>query len=60
MLLAQSRARAQAGRPGRGPDRVWAEIALSRAIEAGVADPVVRVTAVSVVVVSAQSWADYV
>jgi len=60
VLLAQSTARERAGGLVADPTAMDGEIALSRAIEVGVANPVVRVTAVSVVVISAQSWADYV
>ena len=60
ILLARSAARAKAAGLVADPDALEGEVALSRAIEAGVSAPVIRVTGVSVVVVSAQSFADYV
>ncbi len=60
VLLARSAARAKAAGLVADPDALEGEIELSRAIESGVASPVIRVTGVSVVVVSAQSYADYV
>jgi ATP-dependent helicase HepA len=60
ILLARSGARAKAARLVVDPDALEAEVKLSHAIEAGVTSPVIRLTAVSVVVVSAQSYADYV
>ncbi|MBA3430096.1 MAG: restriction endonuclease subunit R [Actinobacteria bacterium] len=60
VLLARSAARAKATGLVADPDALESEVELSRAIEVGVASPVVRVTGVSVVVLSAQSFADYV
>lgn len=60
VLLARSAARAKAAGLVADPDALEGEIELSRAIESGVTSPVIRVTGVSVVVVSAQSYADYV
>jgi ATP-dependent helicase HepA len=60
ILLAQSRARSQAAGLVLDPAALDVEVEMGRAIEAGVAAPVIRVGGVSCVVVSAQSWADYV
>ncbi|GAB3446584.1 hypothetical protein GCM10027517_29020 [Phycicoccus ginsengisoli] len=60
MLIARSAARAKASGLVADPGALEAEIELSRAIETGVTSPVVRVSGVSVVVLSAQSFADYV
>lgn len=60
VLLARGAARAKAAGLVVDPDAMEGEIELSRAIESGVSSPVIRVTGVSVVVVSAQSHADYV
>ncbi len=60
VVVAQSQARAQAARLVSDPAALEAEVAMGQAIEIGVASPVIRVTGVSCVVVSADSWADYV
>lgn len=60
VLIARTSARAKASGLVADPDALEGEIELSRAIESGVSSPVIRVTGVSVVVVSAQSFADYV
>jgi ATP-dependent helicase HepA len=60
MVLAQSRARSKAGGLVSDPAALDAEVRMGRAIEIGVAAPVIRVTGVSCVVVSAKSWSDYV
>lgn len=60
VLLARSAARAKAAGLVANPDALKGEIELSRAIESGVASPVIRVVGVSVVVVSAESYANYV
>jgi ATP-dependent helicase HepA len=60
ILLARSGARARAASLVTDPKAMEAEIKLSHAIEAGVISPVVGLTGVSVVVLSAQSYADYV
>ncbi|WP_272941300.1 protein DpdE [Kribbella flavida] len=60
MLLAQSRARARAAGLVADPAALEAEVAMSRAIQAGVSDPLIRLSGVSCMVASAQSWADYV
>ncbi|MFW6600445.1 protein DpdE [Propionibacteriaceae bacterium Y2011] len=60
IVLAQSRARSMAAGLVTDPAALGAEVEMGRAIEAGVAKPVIRVTGVSCVVVSATSWADHV
>ena len=60
VVLAQSQARSQATGFVLDPAALDAEVAMGRAIEAGVALPLIRVGGVSCVVVSAHSWADYV
>jgi ATP-dependent helicase HepA len=60
IVLAQSRARSQAGALVSDPSALDAEVALGHALEAGVATPRHRLTTVSCVVVAANSWADYV
>lgn len=60
ILVAQSSARSQATGLVVDPAALDEEVAMGKAIEAGVGVPVVRVIGVSCVVVSAQSWADYV
>lgn len=60
IVVAQSKARSQAARLVSDPAALEAEVAMGQAIEVGVASPVIRVTGVSCVVVSADSWADYV
>jgi ATP-dependent helicase HepA len=60
IMLARSRARAKAAGLVADPEAFESEVALSRAIEAAVSAPTVRLTGVSVVVVSSQSYADYV
>lgn len=60
MMLAQSRARARAVGLVTDPLAFEADVAMGRAIEAGVIAPVRRLSGVTCVVVSAQSWADYV
>jgi ATP-dependent helicase HepA len=59
-LIAQSQARTRAAGLVVDPSSLASEIAISRAIEAAVSAPVLRVSSVSVVVVSAQSWKEYV
>lgn len=60
ILLARSGARARAASLVADPNAMEAEVKLSHAIEVGVTSPVVRLTAVSVVVLSAESYANYV
>lgn len=60
ILLARSGARAKASNLVADPEAMEAEVKLSQAIEDGVTSPVVGLTGVSVVVLSAQSYADYV
>jgi ATP-dependent helicase HepA len=60
IVLAQSRARSQATGLVVNPAALDEEVAMGKAIEAGVSMPVVQVIGVSCVVVSSQSWADYV
>jgi len=60
IVLAQSRARAQASGLVVAPSALEREVAIGKAIESGVSAPVIRVAGVSCVVVSQQSWADYV
>ncbi len=60
IVLAQSRARSMAGGLVTDPAALSAEVEMGRAIESGVAGPVIRVTGVSCVVISANSWADHV
>ena len=59
-LTAQHAARSAAEGLVADPESLKIELELSRAIEAGVLDPVVRLSGVSCVVVSAQSWSDFV
>lgn len=59
-LSAQHAARSAAEGLVADPDSLKIELELSRAIEAGVLDPVVRLSGVSCLVVSAQSWSDFV
>ncbi|RYF55774.1 MAG: hypothetical protein EOO27_20155 [Comamonadaceae bacterium] len=60
VLLARNAARAKAAGLVADPDMLESEIELSHAIASGVSSPAIRVTGVSVVVVSAQSYVDYV
>lgn len=60
ILLARSRARARAATLVADPKAMEVEVKLSHAIEIGVTSPVVGLTGVSVVVLSAQSYAAYV
>ncbi|MCZ4552243.1 protein DpdE [Gordonia rubripertincta] len=60
VVLAQSRARSKAGGLVADPTALDGEVAIGRAIEAGVSEPAISLSAVSCVVVSAKSWADYV
>nr|WP_283818680.1 protein DpdE [Jatrophihabitans telluris] len=60
MLIAQSRARSRAAGFVMDSALLEAEIATSRAIATAVSSPVLRLSSVSCVVVSAQSWTDYV
>lgn len=60
VVMAQSRARSQAAGLVRDPSALEFEIAMSRALERGVLDPVVRLSGVTCVVVSAQPWGAYV
>lgn len=60
MLIAQSRARAQATGLVTDPSSLDDEVRMGQAIEAGVLTPSVRLSGVVCVVVSAQSWSDYV
>ena len=60
VLTARASARTRAAGLVADADALKGEIELSRAIESGVSSPVIRVTGVSAVVVSAQSFADYV
>ncbi|WP_026163060.1 protein DpdE [Kribbella catacumbae] len=60
VLLARSGARAMASSLVTDPEAMEAEVKLSHAIEDGVTSPVVGLTGVSVVVLSAQSYTDYV
>jgi ATP-dependent helicase HepA len=59
-LIAQSRARAHAAGLVMDTASLDFEIAIGQAIEEAVTAPVVRVSGVSCVVVSAQSWKEYV
>ena len=59
-LIAQSRARTHAAGLVMDPASLEVEIAISQAIEAAVSAPVLRLSSVSCVVVSAQSWKEYV
>lgn len=60
VMLAQSRARSQAAGLVGDPTALENEVHLGRAIEEGIVNPVVRLTGVSCVVVSAQPWKSYV
>jgi ATP-dependent helicase HepA len=60
VLMAQSKARSRAVGLVADPDALKAETELSDSIARAVAHPVVRLSAVTCLVVSAQSWADYV
>lgn len=60
LLLAQSRARSEAAGLVADPGALEDEVEIGRAIEAGVADPVIRLSGVSCVVLSATSWSKYV
>lgn len=60
LLIAQSRARSSAAGLVADPAALEAEVAMGRALEQGVLEPSVRVSGVSCVVLSAQTWADYV
>lgn len=59
-LIAQSRARTHAAGLVMDTASLEIEISISQAIEAAVSAPVLRVSSVSCVVVSAQSWKEYV
>lgn len=60
VVLAQSRARSRAAGLVGDPRALEVEVAMGRAIEAGVTAPLIRLSGVSCVVVSAQPWRDYV
>lgn len=60
VVLAQSRARSKAAGLVADPAAFEEEIEIGRAIEAGVAAPVIRLSGVSCVVLSATSWSEYV
>lgn len=60
IILARSRARSHATGLVTDPASLDSEVALGRAIENGVAEPVVRLCAVSCCVISAQPWKSYV
>lgn len=60
ILTARHKARSAAAGLVSDPDSLMSELELSRAIEAGVLDPVVRVSGVSCVVLSGQSWSEFV
>ncbi|MFA4897323.1 MULTISPECIES: protein DpdE [Microbacterium] len=60
VVLAQSRARAKAAGLVGDPSALEFEFAMGRALEAGVVDPVVRLSGVTCVVVAAQPWGAYV
>ena len=60
VVLAQSRARSEAAGFVADPGALENEVGIGRAIEAGVADPVIRLSGVSCVVLSAKSWSEYV
>lgn len=60
VVLAQSRARSEAGGLVADPGALDDEVRIGRAIEAGVADPVLRLSGVSCLVLSAKSWSEYV
>lgn len=60
VMLTQSRARSQAAGLVSDPSALEAEVAMGHAIEAGVGNPVIRLSGVSCVVVSAQPWNTYV
>lgn len=60
LLVAQCRARSSAAGLVADSAALDAEVAMGRALEEGVLAPSVRVSGVSCVVVSAQTWADYV
>jgi ATP-dependent helicase HepA len=59
-VLAQSTARSQAAGLVSDPSALQPEVALGRAIEVAVTTPMVKLSAVSCVVVSTQPWTDYV
>lgn len=60
VVIAQSRARARARGLVGDPSALEFEIAIGQALEAGVDDPVIRLSGVTCVVVSAQPWGAYV
>ncbi|WP_159600127.1 protein DpdE [Agromyces humi] len=60
VVVAQSRARSQAAGLVSDPTALEIEIAIGRALEAGVVNPIVRLSGVTCVVVSAQPWGAYV
>ncbi|EGD43979.1 putative type III restriction enzyme, res subunit [Nocardioidaceae bacterium Broad-1] len=60
VLIAQSRARARAAGLVTDPSSFDDEVRMGQAIETGVLTPSVRLSGVVCVVVSAQSWSDYV
>ncbi len=59
-VLAQSRARSQAAGLVSDPRALETEVAIGRAIEKAVTNPIIRLTTVSCVVLSTQPWSDYV
>ena len=60
VVLAQSRARSKAGGLVADTTALDDEVAIGRALEAGVSEPAVSLSGVSCVVVSAKSWVEYV
>ncbi|MCJ0978714.1 restriction endonuclease subunit R [Rhodococcus sp. ARC_M12] len=60
VVLAQSRARAKAGGLVADTSSLDDEVAIGRALEAGVSEPAISLSGVSCVVVSPKSWVDYV
>ncbi|WP_127817851.1 protein DpdE [Microbacterium sp. CPCC 204701] len=60
IVIAQSRARAQATGLVGDPSALEFEVAIGQALEAGVVSPVIRLSGVTCVVVSAQPWGAYV
>jgi ATP-dependent helicase HepA len=60
VVLAQSRARSKAAGLVADPAVFEDEVEIGRAIEAGVAAPVIRLSGVTCVILSAKSWSEYV
>jgi ATP-dependent helicase HepA len=60
LLVAQNKARQAASGLVADPEAWAREIAVGRALEEGVTSPSIRLTAVTCLVRSAQSWSDYV